>query len=251
MSMKEISPVSFGGEAERLGMVSMHSRCLPWLPDNTWSLQTWVRESKRKETTNNRFSVSKNPLFIEIRRKKEKDMALVFFTHRRTYHILLFLPVHVLVLFLVSVCLLSLSALLFWMNSESRWELISPWRAATRYWEEAYWKKIWISFAWKYFIMAILNCVGCVGIPVAVVLKDIGLIPGPTDAVVYLTVLFQVYVCTSPCGGITGDWACINHGHQCLINNGCVFLLSLFKRSSRELGGFFSQPSTDLLCCLW
>lgn len=45
MSMKEISPVSFGGEAERLGMVSMHSRCLPWLPDNTWSLQRWVRES--------------------------------------------------------------------------------------------------------------------------------------------------------------------------------------------------------------
>lgn len=54
-------------------------------------------------------------------------MTLVLFTHRRTYHPLLFLPVHVLVLFLESVCLLSLSLLLSYrMDSESRGELISP-----------------------------------------------------------------------------------------------------------------------------
>lgn len=65
-------------------------------------------------------------------------MTLVLFTHRRTCHVL-FLPVHVLVLLLESVCLFSLSILLSYrMDSESRGELISPSKAALRYWEEVY-----------------------------------------------------------------------------------------------------------------
>lgn len=70
-------------------------------------------------------------------------LTLVLFSHRKTHRILLFLLVHVLVPFLVSVCLLSLSVLLFYrMSNESMGEAISPSKAATRYWEEVYRKEM-------------------------------------------------------------------------------------------------------------
>jgi len=82
MSMKEISPVSFGGGAERLGMVSMHSRCLPWPPDSTWSLQRWVRESKRKKTKQSCFS-KHSPIHWNQNKKKkgDKSMLTLFCSH--------------------------------------------------------------------------------------------------------------------------------------------------------------------------
>lgn len=135
-------------------------------------------------------------------------MTLVLFTHRRTYHPLLFLPVHVLVLFLESVCLLSLSLLLFYrMDSESRGELISPSKQPPDT-GKRYIEKNLDAFGLKILYSSNPQLCGhSVGVPVAVVLKDIGLIPGPTDAVVYLTVLYfsKCYVCTGPRGGITGD----------------------------------------------
>lgn len=61
-------------------------------------------------------------------------LTLVLFMRRKTHHTLLFLPAHSLLLFLVSACLLSLSVLLFYrMNNEGTGEMISPWKAVTRY----------------------------------------------------------------------------------------------------------------------
>lgn len=90
---------------------------------------------------------------------------------------------------------------------------------------------------------------GSVVTSVAVALKDNWVGPWPKGccSLLYCTLLFQAYVCTGPYGGITGDCPCINHNHQCLINNVCVFLLSLFKRSSREV--VLLSPAQLWTCC--
>lgn len=90
---------------------------------------------------------------------------------------------------------------------------------------------------------------GSVVISAAIALKDNQAHPWPKGrcGLVYYALLFRAYVCTGPCRGITGDCPCINHNHQCLINNICVFLLSLFKRSSKEV--VVLLPAQLLTCC--
>lgn len=93
------------------------------------------------------------------------------------------------------------------MDSESRGELISPSKQPPDT-GKRYIEKNLDAFGLKILYSSNPQLCGhSVGVPVAVVLKDIGLIPGPTDAVVYLTVLYfsKCYVCTGPRGGITGD----------------------------------------------
>lgn len=60
-------------------------------------------------------------------------MLVLFITERHITHCF-FCQLVSLFLFLVSACLLSLSVLLFYrMNNEGTGELISPWKAVTRY----------------------------------------------------------------------------------------------------------------------
>lgn len=221
MSMKEISPVSFGGEAERLGMVSMHSRCLPWLPDNTWSLQRWVQESKRKRA-NNHFSVSQKKPIYWNKWKKKSMLTLVLFPHRRTHHILLFLPAPVLV------PVPSLSAFCPYlyccftertMGAQESWFLREKQQPDTG--KRCIEKKCLDVFCSKIFYGSNLLSCGAVVISVAVALEDNQFHPWPKGCcgLLYCTLLFKVYVCTGPSGGITGDCPCINHNHQWLISN--------------------------------
>lgn len=110
-------------------------------------------------------------------------------------------------------------------------------------------KKCLDVFGSKVFYSSNPQLWGCVVISVAIALKDNQVHPWPKGCcgLLYCTLLFQVCVCTCPCGGITGDCPCINHNHQCLINNVCVLLLSLFKRSSREV--VVLLPAQLLTCC--
>lgn len=161
----------------------MHSRCLPWLPDNTWSLQRWVQESKKKKN-HNCFSVSKNPTTINWNeKKKERQMCLHWLCSRTdrlitycfSYRFMSF------VLFLVSACLWSLPVLLVYrMNNEGMEELISPWKAASSYWEERYIEKNCSDdFSSKLFYNSNPQLWGCVVISVAIALKDNDIHPWP------------------------------------------------------------------------
>lgn len=251
MSMKEISPVSFGGGAERLGMVSMHSRCLPSLPDNTWSLQRWVRESKRKQT-NNCLSVSKkNPIYWNKQTKKPEKHAYTGFIHTQedTSHTAFpagscpcSFPSFCLPFVFICIAVLQNEQ---WEHGRGDFSMKSSYQILER---GVLKRNVWVSFARKYFIVPTHSC-GALVISAAIALKDNQAHPWPKGrcGLVYYALLFRAYVCTGPCGGITGDCPCINHNHQCLINNVCVFLLSLFKRSSREV--VVLLPAQLLTCC--
>lgn len=91
-----------------------------------------------------------------------------------------------------------------------------------------------------------------VGVPVAVVLRDIGLIPGPVNAVVYSTVL---YLSKCMCAQVpVGESLETEHALIMAINASStmdVFFYSAYSREAAGRWGLFSHLSTDLLCCVW
>lgn len=154
------------------------------------------------------------------------------------------------VLFLVSVCLLSLPVLLVYrMNNESMGELISPWKAASNYWEERYIEKNCLDdFSSKLFYSSNPQLWGCVVISVAIAFKDNDIHPWPKGCCGLL-------YCTFASVCVHRESLETVHALIITINGSSTMYVSFSTQpiQEKQQGGSSSSlsPAADLLCPLW